>query len=136
MKQMEVQIMGTSYVLGVPEGSEDVLLSAVQTVDSQMCKIRDNGKTRARERVAVLAALNIAKDLAEARRQLELHNSSQVTIATVADQHGHAAHTPNAVGAAGASATSAPAAGAVDPEKWQSLVRRLDMALESDDRLL
>ena len=65
MKQLEVQIMGQSYLLGCPEGGEAKLLEAVERVDTAMCKIRDAGKVRARERIAVLAALNLAFDLTE-----------------------------------------------------------------------
>ena len=63
MKQLEVQIMGQSYLLGCPEGGDAQLLEAVERVDSAMCKIRDAGKVRARDRIAVLAALNLAFDL-------------------------------------------------------------------------
>jgi cell division protein ZapA len=60
MKQLEVQIMGQSYLLGCPEGGETNLRDAVKRVDSAMCKIRDAGKVKARDRIAVLAALNLA----------------------------------------------------------------------------
>jgi cell division protein ZapA len=59
-KQIDVQIMGQSYILGCPEGGEERLLSAVHKVDEAMCKIRDAGKIKARDRIAVLAALNLA----------------------------------------------------------------------------
>ena len=62
MKQLEVQIMGQSYLLGCPEGGEVKLLEAVERVDTAMCKIRDAGKSKARDRIAVLAALNLAFD--------------------------------------------------------------------------
>ena len=65
MKQIEVTIMGQSYVLGCPEGGEQPLLSAVTSVDREMNAIRDTGKVKARERIAVLAALNLAYALAE-----------------------------------------------------------------------
>ncbi len=65
MNQLEVQIMGQSYLLGCPEGGEDRLRAAVQRVDEAMCKIRDAGKVRARDRIAVLAALNLAFDLSD-----------------------------------------------------------------------
>jgi cell division protein ZapA len=60
MKQMEVTIMGQSYVLACPDGGEAALLKAVSNVDTEMSSIRDGGKVRARERIAVLAALNLA----------------------------------------------------------------------------
>ncbi len=65
-KQLEVQIMGQSYLLGCPEGGEPQLLTAVGKVDQAMCKIRDAGKIKARDKIAVLAALNLAFDANEA----------------------------------------------------------------------
>lgn len=65
MKQMEVTIMGQSYILGCPEGGEVSLLEAVGSVDREMSAIRDAGRVKARERIAVLAALNLAYALAE-----------------------------------------------------------------------
>ncbi|CAM3358806.1 cell division protein ZapA [Polaromonas hydrogenivorans] len=65
MKQLEVQIMGQNYMLGCPENSDIRLLEAVHTVDSAMCQIRDAGKVKARDRIAVLAALNLAYQLLE-----------------------------------------------------------------------
>jgi cell division protein ZapA len=65
MKQLEVTILGQSYLLGCPEGGEAQLQAAVATVDQEMSAIRDAGKVKARERMAVLAALNLAYRLAE-----------------------------------------------------------------------
>ena len=65
-KQIEVQIMGQSYLLGCPEGGEARLQAAVGRVDAAMCKIRDSGKIKARDRIAVLAALNLAFDQGDA----------------------------------------------------------------------
>ena len=65
MKQVEVQIMGHGYVLGCPEDGEARLNQAVAKVDEAMCKIRDAGKIKARDRIAVLAALNLAFDLTD-----------------------------------------------------------------------
>ncbi|MDO9075647.1 MAG: cell division protein ZapA [Rubrivivax sp.] len=65
MKQVEVSILGQVYMLGCPEGGETLLTAAVASVDKEMTTIRDSGKVRARERIAVLAALNLAYQLAE-----------------------------------------------------------------------
>jgi cell division protein ZapA len=67
MKQIEAQIMGQGYVLSCPEGGEESLLQAVERVDAAMCKIRDAGRIKARDRIAVLAALNLAFELIEAK---------------------------------------------------------------------
>ena len=66
MSQIEVTILGQSYVLACPDGGERDLLEAVNMVDREMSAIRDAGKVKARERMAVLAALNLAYQLAEA----------------------------------------------------------------------
>ena len=65
MKQIEVTILGQSYILACPDGGEASLLAAVASVDNEMSAIRDAGKVKARERIAVLAALNLAYQLAE-----------------------------------------------------------------------
>ena len=59
-QQLEVHIMGQSYLLKCPTGGEAQFQTAVHKVDVAMCKIRDAGKIKARERIAVLAALNLA----------------------------------------------------------------------------
>lgn len=106
MKQLEVQIMGQSYILGCPDGGDARLLAAVERVDSAMCKIREAGKVRARDRIAVLAALNLAFDLSDQQMQKS------------------------------APATDTLAVDAVNSAKATALIKRLDTALNHDDRLL
>jgi cell division protein ZapA len=65
MKQIEVSLLGQTYLLACPDGGQGALLSAVEHVDREMTAIRDAGKVKARERIAVLAALNLAYALAE-----------------------------------------------------------------------
>lgn len=77
MKQLDVQIMGQSYLLGCPDGGDARLLDAVERVDTAMCKIRDGGKVRARDRIAVLAALNLAFDLSDQAAHTSASNTSQ-----------------------------------------------------------
>ncbi|OYU45976.1 MAG: cell division protein ZapA [Burkholderiales bacterium PBB4] len=117
MKQLEVQIMGQSYLLGCPEGGDARLLEAVERVDTAMCKIRDAGKVRARERIAVLAALNLAFDLTE--RPAESSPSAGSLVET---------------------AKSTPARTAEHPGDSEllltSLLERLDEALGDDGQLL
>lgn len=60
MKQLEVQIMGQIYMLSAPESGEAAMRAAAAKVDQAMCRIRDMGKTKARDRIAVLVALNFA----------------------------------------------------------------------------
>jgi cell division protein ZapA len=117
MKQLEVQIMGQSYLLGCPDGGDSRMLEAVERVDTAMCKIRDGGKVRARERIAVLAALNLAFDLADQRTAPLEEPVDDLKRSVKSD--------------------AATDASAVDSNQLLvSLLERLDGALGSDGRLL
>ena len=59
MKQLEVQIMGQSYLLGCPDGGEEQLLKAVHRVDAGMCKIRARMDIGFRARRRVRAGLAV-----------------------------------------------------------------------------
>ncbi len=113
MKQIEVQILGQVYMLGCPEGGEALLREAVAAVDREMTLIRDAGKVKARERIAVLAALNLAYQLAE---------------------QGTGAPAPAATAQGGT--RSPEAAGDNTDGDIDALVRRLDAALGEDGQLL
>jgi cell division protein ZapA len=113
MKQLEVQIMGQSYLLTCPDGGEVPLLEAVERVDTAMCKIRDAGKVRARDRIAVLAALNLAFEL-----------SGRPVAAAVLE--------PSTQPAALSPSTDK----ADENQLLISLLERLDGALSEDGRLL
>ena len=83
MKPIEVNILGQSYVLTCPEGGQDALLQAVSLVNHEMSSIRDAGRVKAREKIAVLASLNLAYALVDARAkqaaevmQFEQNNSN------------------------------------------------------------
>ena len=119
MKQVEVTILGQSYLLACPEGGEALLQAAVAAVDREMSGIRDAGKVKARERIAVLAALNLAYRLAEAPR-----------AAPAADTAPAAAPAPHVEHADASEARRAAAA------QVEHLIARLDDALSEDGRLL
>lgn len=68
MNQVEVKILQQSYLLACKEGQESRLTEAVGLVDGAMTRIHDAGKVRARERIAVLAALNLAFELGDLRQ--------------------------------------------------------------------
>ena len=85
MKQLEVQIMGQNYVLGCPENSEARLRSAVDKVDAAMCKVRDAGRIKARDRIAVLVALNLAFELLEPAPAIAVSSTgpADATVASI-----------------------------------------------------
>jgi len=136
MKQIEVQIMQQSYLLGCPEGHESRLLQAVERVDTAMTRIRDAGKVRARERIAVLAALNLAFEIAD-REEADL--ATLASAAQAPTQPAPLAAEPNAahVGSPALAAGPAPEPLSADSAgQLQLLLRRLDNALGDDGRLL
>ena len=115
MKQLEVQIMGQSYLLGCPENGDARLLEAVEKVDSAMCKIRDVGKIKARDRIAVLAALNLAFEVPE--------RAPTVTTAPSATD-------------TGAEQATTEASGIRSHPQLSALLLRLDAVLGLDGQLL
>ncbi|MFT4193873.1 cell division protein ZapA [Ottowia sp.] len=110
MKQLEVKIMGQGYLLGCPEGGEERLREAVHRVDAAMSRIRDAGKIKARDRIAVLAALNLAFELAD---------QPAAGTATVSAHEGEEPHLSVA-----------------EQATLGALLARLDQALGEDGRLL
>jgi cell division protein ZapA len=101
MKQMEVTILGQSYLLGCPDGGEVALLEAVGNVDREMSAIRDGGKVKARERIAVLAALNLAYALAGRPPAKAASNNAATTSSGDVDIDGLIARLDQALGADG-----------------------------------
>lgn len=63
MKQIQVTIMGQPYILACQEGEEATLQNAVSFLDRKMRAIRDTGKVKGTDRIAVMAALGISADL-------------------------------------------------------------------------
>ena len=86
MKQIEVQILQQSYVLTCPDGQEERLLEAVRRVDTAMTRIRDSGKVRSRERVAVLSALNMAFDVLDREAQESAMATAQAEMQSLHDE--------------------------------------------------
>ncbi|QAU33866.1 cell division protein ZapA [Janthinobacterium sp. 17J80-10] len=67
MTQLDVVIMGQTYKLACKEGEEATLLQAVAYLDEKMCVIRDAGKIKGNDRIAVMAALGIAAEFLSTR---------------------------------------------------------------------
>ena len=64
---LDVSLLGREYKVACKEDERAELLDAVAFLDRRMREIRDAGKGAATERVAVMAALNIAHDLLRER---------------------------------------------------------------------
>ena len=121
-KQIEVQIMGQSYLLACPPGGETALLDAVGKVDTAMCRIRDAGKVKARDRIAVLASLNLAFELSQKESEILAQTSfANTDAAPLGDMSAGNAMDPNAPDT---------------QNRAEELVRRLDQALGNDGQLI
>jgi cell division protein ZapA len=64
---LDVSILGREYRIACRESEREELLQAVQFLDRRMREIRDSGKVAGTERIAVMAALNIAHELLRAK---------------------------------------------------------------------
>jgi cell division protein ZapA len=66
--QLDIEILGREYKVACKEHERAELLQAVTFLDHRMREIRDGGKVKGADRIAVMAALNIANDLLRERR--------------------------------------------------------------------
>lgn len=105
MKQIEAKILNQAYTLVCPPEGEERLRAAVQRVDATMTRIRNAGKVLARDRIAVLAAVNLAFE----------DGPHQAAAATAPGGDAHDAQ--------------------ADAAKLHQLMARLDETLSRDDRL-
>lgn len=60
---LDVSILGRDYRVACRESEREELIQAVQYLDRRMREIREAGKIAGTERIAVMAALNIAHEL-------------------------------------------------------------------------
>ena len=84
-KSLQINVMGREFRVACPEGEQKGLLEAVDYLNKKMGEIRDNGKVIGLERIAIMAALNIAHellatkvggfDIAELKRRMESMDS-------------------------------------------------------------
>jgi cell division protein ZapA len=83
---VSVRILEKEYQVNCPEEEIDELNASARFLDAQMRGIRDSGKVLGLDRMAVMAALNIANDLLRIRGERE-------TVATTIERKiGELAH--------------------------------------------
>jgi cell division protein ZapA len=89
-KALDVTILGRSYKVTCADEEREALLNAVQYVDHKMNEIRSSGKVGSTERIAVMAALNIAHELLTAKNpdgfDLESVRRRMATMQATLDQ--------------------------------------------------
>lgn len=71
VRPITVTIFDKDYVVGCKENEREALFASVQFLNKKMIEQRDNGKVIGSERIAVMAALNIAHEYLEFRRNNE-----------------------------------------------------------------
>ncbi len=62
-KGLQINIMGREFRVACPDNEQKGLLEAVDYLNKKMNEIRDAGKIVGLERIAIMAALNIAHEL-------------------------------------------------------------------------
>lgn len=62
MIYLDVTIMGQPYRLACKEGEQATLRDAVRYLDGKMTALRDSGKVKGNDRIAVMAALSMAAE--------------------------------------------------------------------------
>ena len=62
-RSLQITIMGREFRVACPEEEQAGLLEAVDYLNRKMLEIRDGGKVIGLERIAIMAALNIAHEL-------------------------------------------------------------------------
>ena len=60
---MSISLLGREFRVGCPEGEEKQLLASVDYLNRKLKEVRDTGKVSGNERIAIMAALNIAHEL-------------------------------------------------------------------------
>jgi cell division protein ZapA len=66
-KSLQINVMGREFRVACPEEEQKGLLEAVEYLNRKMQEIRDNAKVVGLERIAIMAALNIAHELLSTR---------------------------------------------------------------------
>ena len=62
MKVLEFEILRRKYQISCPDDEEEILKACVTLVDSRMNALKNQGKLHSTEKIAIMAALTLAKD--------------------------------------------------------------------------
>ena len=78
-----VRIMGREYTVVCPQEEHEALVASADFLNERMMAIRKRGKALGAERIAVMAALNLARELLEARGSDKVLPPDNATIERV-----------------------------------------------------
>lgn len=71
-----VKILNKPFQVACPAGTEAALLASAQYLDQKMREIRSKGRVIGLERIAIMAALNIAHELLTVQQQSAQHQET------------------------------------------------------------
>lgn len=66
---VNIRILDREYTVGVGPGERDSLIAAARLLETKMREVRGSNRMAAVDRVAVLAALNLAHELEQLRNE-------------------------------------------------------------------
>lgn len=79
-KGLTISVMGREFRVAAPGGEERQLLASVDFLNKKMREIRDTGKVVGNERIAIMAALNIAHEYLQLQSGTKSSKSSSSDI--------------------------------------------------------
>jgi len=81
-----VRILDKEYQFTCLDSERYALLDSAKYLNDQMKQIRDRGKVTGTDRIAVMAALNMAHDLLELRREQEAQRANEQQLRTMSEK--------------------------------------------------
>ena len=85
--QVSVRILDKEYQVACPASERTELLDSAEELNARMREIQDTGRVVGLDRIAVMAALNMANDLLRARaRDQELDGDVSVRLRSISDR--------------------------------------------------
>ena len=85
--QVSVRILEKEYKVSCPASERTDLLDSAEVLDKKMREIRESGKVVGLDRIAVMAALNMAHELLQAQaRDQDLEGNFGQRIKLIADR--------------------------------------------------
>lgn len=85
--QVSVRIMDKEYQIACPVSERTDLLDSAEMLNARMREIRDSGRVVGLDRIAVMAALNMANDLLHAQaRDREIEGDLSQRLRLISDR--------------------------------------------------
>jgi len=78
---VSVKILDKEYLFACKEGEQEGLMEAASYLDEKMRQIRATSKTLGPDRIAVMAAINIAHELLQSGNAKDGHNQLALNLA-------------------------------------------------------